>query len=959
MGDKKLVGHAYNVDFLNVVFAVSSIFLFICTVWMVWDDYDREWKNYQRRFVQLEMEVTRASLAQAEADVDQEKLQALENELSAEEEKLAASQNQVTELEDKLSAVNNDLYRANQDYQFAKATYDVDRYAYEVRTNEDDSIGEQESAVIAEALEHVNQLNLAIEKVTADRDVLQDEIGALTGRGDDIRSQIRSLNGEKIRLEDRIAVLQPRLINDLVLNAPLLDFLAPTIRVQQVITPTVVDDLNFTRVVKMDRCMTCHLSIDREGYEDYPQPFKTHPNLDVYIGSASPHPMKEIGCTVCHEGMGQSITFRDASHTPFDSHWLHDREETERWEGEHEWKEPHLWDYPMLPSQMTEASCAKCHDAQVYVPKADKLNLAYGLYERAGCYACHKSEGFDGLRKPGPSLTKIDSKLTREWVANWVREPSSIKPSTWMPRVWYNENSSSSEDGPRNEAEIHATVSYLFANSEPHEFKVPSPPAGDVTRGEALVANIGCLACHVVDETSRFEAGPRRTFGQPLQNIGSKTTYEWFYNWVRDPEHYSADTYMPNMRLTGREAADIATYLSSMTGSSGEVAKASYEEQDIDNVLLDYLKTVMPTEEALETVDGMDLETKTLELGRRAITRYGCYSCHEINGFENVQPIGIELSEEGSKLLSQLDFQFVHIPHTKTAWFSQKILEPRSFDRNRVLVPMDRLRMPNYGFSEEETELFVTAIMSFQRKVQRPEAMPPGSARLDALVAGQNLTRRRNCVACHEIDGDGGDYRTLLDDPSLAPPLLTPQGAKVKPEWMYSFFHNVIPIRPWLDVRMPSFSLDDAHWNEAIRYFQAVSNVVGPFKMKEVFRAADARGGAELFKLLQCQRCHVLDKIPEGQPTANLAPDLRMTPERLQPDWILDWLILPLAIQPGTRMPGYWPDFPETYYEHLDGDAKAQILAIRNYLMTFRGGPSPVEGTRIGIYVPPVTSSDD
>ena len=74
MADKKSVGHAYNVDFLNVVFAASSIFLFICTIWMVWDDYDREWKNYQRRFVQLEMEVTRASLAQVEAGLDQEEL---------------------------------------------------------------------------------------------------------------------------------------------------------------------------------------------------------------------------------------------------------------------------------------------------------------------------------------------------------------------------------------------------------------------------------------------------------------------------------------------------------------------------------------------------------------------------------------------------------------------------------------------------------------------------------------------------------------------------------------------------------------------------------------------------------------------------------------------------------------------------------------------------------------------
>ena len=52
MAEKKGVGHAYNVDFLNVVFAASSIFLFLSVVWMVWDDYDREWKNTQRRFVE-------------------------------------------------------------------------------------------------------------------------------------------------------------------------------------------------------------------------------------------------------------------------------------------------------------------------------------------------------------------------------------------------------------------------------------------------------------------------------------------------------------------------------------------------------------------------------------------------------------------------------------------------------------------------------------------------------------------------------------------------------------------------------------------------------------------------------------------------------------------------------------------------------------------------------------------
>ena len=70
MADKKSVGHAYNVDFLNVVFAASSLFLFLSVIWMVWDDFDRDWKNTQRQFVRLEMEVTRALRDQATRGVE-------------------------------------------------------------------------------------------------------------------------------------------------------------------------------------------------------------------------------------------------------------------------------------------------------------------------------------------------------------------------------------------------------------------------------------------------------------------------------------------------------------------------------------------------------------------------------------------------------------------------------------------------------------------------------------------------------------------------------------------------------------------------------------------------------------------------------------------------------------------------------------------------------------------------
>jgi hypothetical protein len=50
-----------------------------------------------------------------------------------------------------------------------------------------------------------------------------------------------------------------------------------------------------------------------------------------------------------------------------------------------------------------------------------------------------------------------------------------------------------------------------------------------------------------------------------------------------------------------------------------------------------------------------------------------------------------------------------------------------------------------------------------------------------------------------------------------------------------------------------------------------------------------------------------------------------------------------LAILPGTRMPGFWPPevYPKSYYPPLGGNADAQMLAIRDHLMTLKGGPSP------------------
>jgi mono/diheme cytochrome c family protein/archaellum component FlaC len=943
MGEKKGVGHAYNVDFLNVVFAASSLFLFLSVVWMVWDDYDREWKNTQRQFAQLEYQVTQAQLQAAGRGVDRNKLNQLEAQLKTAEQNVATNKAKVEELEKQLKDADTRLYRATLDFQYAKATYDQNRYDYEAARVAQAGNWQKKGQDVEEQARQLNELDLTRQKAEAEKAEIQKQLAQYTGQVGTVGKQIEEMHAEQNRLTKRLDVLAPSAVKDYFRNAPLLDFMAPTIKIQQVILPNVVDDVNFIRVPKMDRCQTCHSAIDKKGYEKYPQPFTTHPQLELYLGGNSPHPIDRTGCTACHEGMGQSVSFRDAAHAPSNE------KQKEEWEKKYHWEEPHLWDYPMLPVKMTEASCAKCHRQNVFIPHADKLNIAYATYERAGCYACHKTKGFDtDIRKPGPILTKIDSKLKPEWVKSWIRNPRAVKPTTWMPRFWYNSNNSAPEDLPRNEVEINSIVAYLFANSDKQELAVKNPPHGDAKRGEEIVKSIGCQGCHVVGEGNRSEVGPRRTFGQPLENIGNKTTYEWIYDWVRDPKHYSPGTYMPNLRLTDAQVADVATYLSGLKGPAGDPPKANPEAKVVDDVLLDYLRNVMPFEDAKAQLAKWSPDQRQLELGQRVISRYGCFSCHDIKGFEKAQPIGTDLSEEGTKLVTRLDFAFISdIPHTsKAAWFRTKLHDPRIFDKGRVLQPLEKLRMPNFDLSDEEIDRLQTAIMSFQREIQPPAALPARLARYDYQVNGRTLVHRRNCVGCHVIEGDGGDFVNVVPnkDTSLAPPLLTPEGARVQPDWLYAFLRGPITIRPWLEVRMPTFGLDDHNLNGIINYFGAVSNKLGSFQTHEVVTTASISNGAagkELFELLKCQQCHVLGTIPKDQPTSNLAPDLRMAPERLNSDWILEWLKRPSDIVPGTRMPAFWPDYPKSFYPHLNNNAEAQIRAIRDHLLTFRGGPSP------------------
>lgn len=176
----------------------------------------------------------------------------------------------------------------------------------------------------------------------------------------------------------------------------------------------------------------------------------------------------------------------------------------------------------------------------------------------------------------------------------------------------------------------------------------------------------------------------------------------------------------------------------------------------------------------------------------------------------------------------------------------------------------------------------------------------------------------------------------------MAPPILAGEGAKVQSDWLYNFLKQPVPLRPWLKVRMPTFSLSDQEATTLVQYFGAIDDIQVPYvHVNESKIPPDYILAAEQLvtpDYFNCFSCHQQgEHKPEGPPEG-WAPDLSMAHQRLMPEWIVRWLHNPQAVQPGTKMPSFYetdehgkaaggPD------DILDGDNEKQIEALKDYLM--------------------------
>ncbi len=349
---------------------------------------------------------------------------------------------------------------------------------------------------------------------------------------------------------------------------------------------------------------------------------------------------------------------------------------------------------------------------------------------------------------------------------------------------------------------IEASRSVPLAKEISDEFgaviTMPDPPKDEKEaqarrdNGRRLFTEKGCLACHSHEGTAKRSEGfpaveGHANFGPNLSRIAAKIAPEvggpgagrrWLIQWILNPTIYHPRTRMPITHLSAAEASDVADWLLSQKVTDwNEPGPGNPTRQDLVNLARVYLikapgmtakdvDTILPqNSEALPGVpkerlaympadaDERRLTEEHLKqnaedslkwyIGRKAISRLGCFGCHDLPGFENAKSIGTALNDWGKKDPDRIAFEdsavfvrdrynivklrndpkepgkaaadwkvddkgrkpFEEIfyqaleHHHREGFLHLKLEDPRSYDYHRLRTWDDRLRMPQFRFA--------------------------------------------------------------------------------------------------------------------------------------------------------------------------------------------------------------------------------------------------------------------
>ena len=756
---------------MHIAFGLGSFLLVICTVYVfVQDHYGREFVRFQEKYDAAEIKRLRmadeaaAKELSSEPDVEAAHQKA-EAELAAAQSQLAQKQGDIQHAKEEIRKVDDKLQLATRQLNFLKADRDAIKSQVDTGLRGVQDFENQNKLVDAQFA--VNA------QLKAEKDAAFKRITGIDEGVKDAQKDLDRVVGQKSDLDQKIKKAAGNPIINIIKDAPGLDFVAPRRHIEQVLLNNLPENVFFANHLRVDRCVTCHKAVDNPDsmYQEKDAAkldpvLRSHPRLDLFVSANSKHPYKQFGCTICHQGQSNAVSFARAAHMP------RNKKQGEEWEKKFNWEPQEFWDEKMLPMQYVEASCLKCHKGLDDVPEAAKLNEGRHLFTDRGCTNCHMGASGDKdmawVGRIGPDLRRIGEKTNIDWARHWIENPWSFRPSTKMPRVFGLENRKALTlnipEGhlPRDPVEVEAIATYLFTTSKLREQTQPEPKEGNVETGKKLFSAIGCLGCHSThDAADKFEFNQH---GPDLSRIGDKVSPGWLFTWLKNPRHYWPETKMPNLRLSDQEAQDLTSYLLKAMVKEKPAPIPSAPEAAFDAIILDKLSATIPETKIKEILaDGAGLmdysyqkflnnnliglnslmarvkfdkgqptddgewnfaqiakikeilsqspepkkAVKAFYAGEMLIQHNGCFGCHNIQGYTYSPLPCVNLVGEADKDIEKYDFgktEHVNSKKTKWDWFYNKIARPRVYDVGKleIIPPFDRLRMPWFGYAKPE-----------------------------------------------------------------------------------------------------------------------------------------------------------------------------------------------------------------------------------------------------------------
>jgi cbb3-type cytochrome oxidase cytochrome c subunit len=621
------------------------------------------------------------------------------------------------------------------------------------------------------------------------------------------------------------------------------------------------------------------------------------------------------------------------------------------------------------------------------------------------CAVCHS--GF-GPQAPldAPDLRRIAVAMRREWVVDWLMEHGDGQTANASTIAAVSHDDTVARRMPyfalsRSEAEAIAAVlwsdsqSFLDANHQPQAatetVRKQEKPGGagksgeavrqepSVAEGEKLFASRGCLACHSLLAQrlggldpendahwlphARLAALQQAMYsGGDLSNLGNKRPSTAIAAWLEDPRQLNSHSRMPQFELTPLELADLTAFLTTMQSPNLALPERIQLEVLPSEGRSPEGKSSEGRSPEGRSPEGNEAQVRSvdpgvLEDGRRLLVEHRCQACHSLPAAAN------SLAVSRTALTAD------------SAWLAGCLsgAEPRSRNPAYRLTERQRRALQVYRtalntLAVEGDEMTGTGVADSQAANTDPAKTDPAkTAVADATwgaTSGARLLTELNCTACH-ARGLGQGVSDLLPQvarrvpgvapllAALAPPALSDIGDKLHDHALRSVITGTDrQRRPWLEVRMPKFSLDEREADALVQHLVAADRIPerddgnrwtadrkGEDRLGSNSGPLDRERGAVEVDLgtqlaagrlvtsdgFGCQSCHQIGKQPSGAVALGArGTDLTMLGTRVRSTWFERWVRNPVRIVPRMEMPAIQVPVPGV----LDGDLDRQIAAV-------------------------------